>query len=76
MLTTILAVMALCAPTLAHIALWDPGMYGWTDDPNEWDPVQPLMHLPFSQWWFHGYMNTPPADGRFMTLPSGGVSQN
>ena len=48
-------------------------MYGWTDDPNQWDPVLPLMDLPFVQWWFHGYINQPPADGQFMTLPSGGT---
>lgn len=31
------------------------------------------MKLPFSQWWFHGYVNKPPAAGKFMNLPSGGT---
>ncbi|WWD17327.1 hypothetical protein CI109_101767 [Kwoniella shandongensis] len=58
----------------AHIALWDEGMYGWDpNDPNQSEPVLPLMNLPFSQWWFHGYINKPPQDGKFMTLPSGGT---
>ena len=31
------------------------------------------MNLDFDQWWFHGYINKPPAPGKFMTLPSGGT---
>ncbi|WWC89343.1 uncharacterized protein L201_004264 [Kwoniella dendrophila CBS 6074] len=58
----------------AHIALWDEGMYGWDpEDPNQSEPVLPLMHLPFNQWWFHGYINKPPQEGKFMELPSGGT---
>ncbi|WWC61848.1 uncharacterized protein I303_104433 [Kwoniella dejecticola CBS 10117] len=58
----------------AHIALWDEGMYGWDpNDPNQSEPVLPLMHLPFNEWWFHGYINKPPQDGKFMSLPSGGT---
>ncbi|WVQ67698.1 uncharacterized protein L199_005902 [Kwoniella botswanensis] len=58
----------------AHIALWDEGMYGWDpNDPNQSEPVLPLMHLPFNEWWFHGYIDKPPADGKIMNLPSGGT---
>ncbi|WVW83884.1 hypothetical protein I302_105906 [Kwoniella bestiolae CBS 10118] len=58
----------------AHIALWDEGMYGWDpNDPNQSEPVLPLMHLPFNEWWFHGYIDKPPQDGKFMSLPSGGT---
>lgn len=46
---------------------WDPS------DPNQSEPVLPLMDLTFDQWWFHGYKNKPPAPGKFMTLPSGGT---
>lgn len=46
---------------------WQP------DNPNSQDQVEPLMHLPFSQWWFHGYIDQPPAPDTYMTLPSGGT---
>jgi hypothetical protein len=48
------------------------GVFGWTDDPNQSDLVEPLDHLPFDQWWFHGKINNPPKDGLFMELPAGG----
>lgn len=70
-------------PALGHLALWDPskscspygltpGVFGWTDDPNQSDLVEPLDHLPFDQWWFHGKIDNPPKDGVFMELPAGG----
>jgi len=31
------------------------------------------MNLPFSQWWFHGYINNPPPAGAYMNLPSRGT---
>ncbi|OCF36854.1 hypothetical protein I316_01451 [Kwoniella heveanensis BCC8398] len=69
-----LALAALLVPVQAHIALWDEGMYGWDPaDPNQSEPVLPLMHLPFNEWWFHGYINKPPQEGKMMELPSGGT---
>ncbi|WVQ99392.1 hypothetical protein IAU59_006525 [Kwoniella sp. CBS 9459] len=69
-----LALAALLVPVQAHIALWDEGMYGWDpSDPNQSEPVLPLMHLPFNEWWFHGYINKPPQEGKIMELPSGGT---
>ncbi|WRT66341.1 uncharacterized protein IL334_003296 [Kwoniella shivajii] len=70
----LLALAALVISAQAHIALWDEGMYGWDpNDPNQSEPVLPLMHLSFKDWWFHGYINKPPAEGKFMNLPSGGT---
>jgi hypothetical protein len=46
---------------------WDP------NDPNQSEPVTPLYNLTFNQWWFHGYINDPPAAGAMMNLPSGGT---
>ncbi|WVQ82351.1 hypothetical protein IAT38_004479 [Cryptococcus sp. DSM 104549] len=64
----------LILPVTAHIALWDPAMYGWdASDPNQSEPVLPLMNLAFKDWWFHGYINKPPADNTFMSLPAGGT---
>jgi len=40
---------------------------------NQNDAVVPLYQLPFSQWWFHGYIHQPPASGTFMKLPAGGT---
>ncbi|ODO08084.1 hypothetical protein I350_03667 [Cryptococcus amylolentus CBS 6273] len=31
------------------------------------------MDLSFDDWWFHGKINSPPADGVFMDLPAGGT---
>ncbi|GFZ47836.1 hypothetical protein JCM24511_05583 [Saitozyma sp. JCM 24511] len=70
----------------AHIALWDPGMFGLNypyqaDDTSNlaWNnnaPVNPLREmdaLTESQWFGHGFLGYPPASGNFMTLPSGGT---
>ena len=43
------------------------------NDPNQSEPILPLMHLSFNDWWFHGYINKPPAADTFMMLPSGGT---
>lgn len=54
----------------SHMALWHPSMYGF----NEGDgylPVEPLANKPFSEWWFHGYTDKPPADSEVMQLPAG-----
>ncbi|WWC70230.1 uncharacterized protein I206_104180 [Kwoniella pini CBS 10737] len=68
------ALIASLVSVQAHIALWDEGMYGWDpNDPNQSEPVLPLMHLSFNDWWFHGYINKPPQEGKFMSLPSGGT---
>jgi hypothetical protein len=37
-------------------------------------PVNPLINLPFDQWWFHGHLNNPPAPGKFFELPAGGAA--
>ncbi|ALO60293.1 hypothetical protein CNA01560 [Cryptococcus deneoformans JEC21] len=67
------ALIFMLLPVSAHIALWDPAMYGWDDDPNQSGPVTPLMDLTFDQWWFHGYINSPPANNSIMELPAGGT---
>ncbi|KGB74552.2 hypothetical protein CNBG_0390 [Cryptococcus deuterogattii R265] len=67
------ALLFMMLPVSAHIALWDPAMYGWNDNPNQSDPVTPLMDLPFDQWWFHGYIDIPPTNNSIMELPAGGT---
>ncbi|OWZ60315.1 hypothetical protein C356_00172 [Cryptococcus neoformans c45] len=67
------ALVFMLLPVSGHIALWDPAMYGWNDDPNQSDPVTPLMDLTFDQWWFHGYIDKPPANNSIMELPAGGT---
>jgi hypothetical protein len=37
------------------------------------EPVLPLERLPFNQWWFHNYIDKPPAPGKIMNLPAGGT---
>ncbi len=43
------------------------------DDPWSWEQTKPLDKMAFKDWWFHGYMDEPPAPGVFMELPAGGV---
>ncbi|KAK4687237.1 hypothetical protein P7C73_g2884, partial [Tremellales sp. Uapishka_1] len=72
--------------TSCSIALWDEGMFGLnypyqSSDTNNtnWNnaaPVYPLREmdaLSQSQWFGHGYTAYPPATGKFMVLPSGGL---
>jgi len=33
----------------------------------------PLHNLEFKDWWFHGAIDEPPADGEFLEIPSGGT---
>ena len=40
---------------------------------NQYEPVLPLQDLPFNQWWFHNYIDKPPAPGKIMNLPAGGT---
>jgi hypothetical protein len=42
-------------------------------DVNQYQPVLPLENLPFNQWWFHNYIDKPPAPGKIMNLPAGGT---
>ncbi|CDZ98469.1 hypothetical protein [Phaffia rhodozyma] len=66
----------------AHVALWDPGMYGFNGSNNavanydNRDPSQPLRldhALITSEWFGHGFQHLPPKDGDFMILPAGGT---
>ncbi|TYJ56966.1 hypothetical protein B9479_002245 [Cryptococcus floricola] len=69
-----LALLSVAASASAHIALWHNASYGYDDSqPNQSDLVQPLQNLTFDEWWFHGKIDSPPADGAIMNLPSGGT---
>jgi hypothetical protein len=50
--------------------LWHNSMWGFnvTDGLR---PQDPLMNLPFNQWWFRGYLNLPPHPNDIMQLPVG-----
>ncbi|WVQ72578.1 hypothetical protein IAR50_002136 [Cryptococcus sp. DSM 104548] len=68
------ALVSVAASASAHIALWHNASYGYNaSDPNQSDLVQPLQNLTFDEWWFHGKIDYPPADGAYMELPSGGT---
>jgi hypothetical protein len=47
-----LAISLLPLAARAHIALWDPAMFGWNDDPNQQNAVEPLADLSFNDWYF------------------------
>ncbi|OCH95365.1 hypothetical protein OBBRIDRAFT_745520 [Obba rivulosa] len=58
-----------------HIALWHNSMFGFnvTQQTFSYDnrPVVPLMSMPFSQWWMHGYLDYPPNPDDVFELPAG-----
>ncbi|BEI83857.1 hypothetical protein CcaverHIS002_0404610 [Cutaneotrichosporon cavernicola] len=65
----------LAAPVAAHLSMWHPSMYGFEgDNPYAWEAIKPLARLNFNQWWFHGDIDRPPADGQVFNLPAGGVA--
>ncbi|KAL7415007.1 hypothetical protein BDY24DRAFT_280039 [Mrakia frigida] len=75
-----LALLLLPVTSFAHLALWDPGMYGFDGNItgvvnfNNNVPVLPLKainNLTVSQWFGNGQMGFPPAEGVFMELPAG-----
>lgn len=60
--------------TAAHIVLWHDAMFGWDQSNiNQNDAVTPLADMTFDEWWFHGYKDKKPAEGKFIELPVGGV---
>lgn len=59
MLVKSLCSLALALPAAAHMSLWHPSMYGFSDSYN---PVTPLVRMNFNQWWFHGAINDPPGE--------------
>lgn len=48
-------------------------MSRWEELPTGTKGTTPLIHQPFSQWWFHGYIHEKPQEGAFMSLPAGGT---
>ncbi|BEJ14676.1 hypothetical protein CspHIS471_0404430 [Cutaneotrichosporon sp. HIS471] len=65
----------LAVPVAAHLSIWHPSMYGFEgDNPYAWEAIKPLARLNFNQWWFHGDIDKPPADGQVFNLPAGGVA--
>ncbi|KAI0775016.1 hypothetical protein BD413DRAFT_611390 [Trametes elegans] len=59
----------------AHASIWTSSMFGFnvTEQTFSYDnrAVVPLMHMPFSQWWFHGHLDYPPNAGDIFELPAG-----
>lgn len=74
MITKVVSLALAAAPAAAHLAFWHPSMYGYDDD-NSAYPMGYPDFVPFSNWWFHGQINQPPADGQFFELPAGGQAQ-
>ncbi|KAH9058370.1 hypothetical protein EDB87DRAFT_923260 [Lactarius vividus] len=65
------AIIALASRVAAHACPWHPSMWGFNiTDTNR--PQEPLMNLPFDQWWFHGHLDHPPHPEDIMQLPVGG----
>ncbi|EIM90957.1 uncharacterized protein STEHIDRAFT_152641 [Stereum hirsutum FP-91666 SS1] len=57
----------------AHQTIWHPSIFGFNESTAPNRPQDPLIQLPFSQWWFHGFLSSPPNDGDYMDLPAGGT---
>ncbi|CDZ98792.1 hypothetical protein [Phaffia rhodozyma] len=69
-------------PSLAsgHIALWNPGLYGFNGTDNSVaqyntaaavGPLRKYDNLTQSEWFGHGFLDLPPKDGDFMELTPG-----
>ncbi|KAG8212930.1 hypothetical protein J3R82DRAFT_11288 [Butyriboletus roseoflavus] len=61
-----------------HASIWHPAMFGFNVTQQTFDydnrPVVPLVHLPYSEWWFHGHLGYPPHPQDVFQLPAGGVA--
>ncbi|GMK58657.1 hypothetical protein CspeluHIS016_0600990 [Cutaneotrichosporon spelunceum] len=65
----------LAAPVAAHLSIWHPSMYGFEGSNRyAWEAIKPLARLNFNEWWFHGDIDKPPANGQVFDLPAGGVA--
>ncbi|TFY82132.1 hypothetical protein EWM64_g1884 [Hericium alpestre] len=78
-----LALAACLAGTVsAHITIWHPSIFGFNESTAPYRPQDPLIDLPFDQWWFvsaalfnfHGFLDKPPNPGDVFQLPAGGVA--
>jgi len=68
-----LLLIALVATSFAHCSLWHPSTFdcdraNGNSDANS----QPLQDYTFSQWWWHGNLACPPAEGQTFKLPANG----
>ncbi|KAF9790728.1 hypothetical protein BJ322DRAFT_409934 [Thelephora terrestris] len=74
------AIVASVPLARAHIAFYDPSMWGYnvTMQTFSYDnrPMAPLQQYTFDQWWFHGHLGYPPNAGDFFELPAGGVANS
>ncbi|KZO90691.1 hypothetical protein CALVIDRAFT_542445 [Calocera viscosa TUFC12733] len=80
--SVLLAASFVVVPAAAHLAPWDPSMYGfnWTAhnpgwaNPGAYDnrPVVPLAGRSYADWWMHGHQDLPPNEGDYLDLPAGG----
>ncbi|KAF8519415.1 hypothetical protein JB92DRAFT_2786777 [Gautieria morchelliformis] len=59
----------------AHVSFWAPSMFGRCGSNNQCEntqePIIPLQNLPFHKWWWHNYLDFPPANDDVMALPAG-----
>jgi hypothetical protein len=46
-------------------------MWGFNKTGNVNRPQDPLMNLPFNEWWFHGHLDLPPHPEDILELPVG-----
>ncbi|KAH0833490.1 hypothetical protein J3R83DRAFT_12614 [Lanmaoa asiatica] len=58
-----------------HVAIWHPSMFGFNVTaqtyPYDNRPVVPLVHMSFSEWWFHGHLDHPPHAEDVFEFPVG-----
>ncbi|KAI0059260.1 hypothetical protein BV25DRAFT_1918716 [Artomyces pyxidatus] len=78
MAPSILPALALFATLLsqvaAHISIFHPSMWGFNQSTAPTRPQDPLINLPFDQWWFHGHLSYPPHPNDIFQLPVGGTA--
>ncbi|RSH79690.1 uncharacterized protein EHS24_009342 [Apiotrichum porosum] len=69
---SLLALLVAAVPAAAHLHLQSNACYGYRN--NNLNTIYPLSQGTFDEWWFHGYVDDPPADDKIVNLPAGGVT--
>ncbi|KAI0250269.1 hypothetical protein BJV78DRAFT_601752 [Lactifluus subvellereus] len=64
-------VLAVASRVSAHVSLWHPSMFGFNESTAPNRAQDPLMNLPFNEWWMHGLLDKPPHPEDIMQLPVG-----
>ncbi|PRP74056.1 hypothetical protein PROFUN_08680 [Planoprotostelium fungivorum] len=68
-----LVLLLVVTSVLSHCTFWHPSTFDCDRaNGNSDNLAQPLQDYTFDQWWWHGNLKCPPADGVVFNLPANG----